>query len=204
MGRLLTQDNRPQPRIDARRNLERLISAARTAIAEVGIDVTAHEIARRAGVGIGTFYRRVGSREALLEAVLGDMISQTTHRADAALADADAWHGFVAFAADLVRLRADSRGLAAALGGRCSQALDSPLDALRERIRQLVERAQAAGAIRADVAWQDIPFLLAGAATDSGTLGLRADADQWRRNLQIVLDGLRVGHPSGLPGMPPR
>jgi AcrR family transcriptional regulator len=63
------------PRADAQRNVERLVAAARTAIAEAGTGVTAHEIARRAGVGVGTFYRRAGSREALVAAVLAELIA---------------------------------------------------------------------------------------------------------------------------------
>jgi len=202
VDQLLTGGSGRRPRADARRNLERLVSAARVAITEVGVDVTAHEIARRAGVGIGTFYRRVPSRETLLEAVLIDMINDTTGRARLAMADPDPWHGFSTFAADLVRLHADSRGIANALGGRCGTALDQPLTALREEIRRLVERAQAACAMRTDVAWQDIPFMLIAAATGEQTLGLRAGTEQWRRNFRILLDGLRHEHTGPTADMP--
>lgn len=188
------QTGRP-PRSDARRNLERLVEAARAAIAEVGIEVSAHEIARRAGVGIGTFYRRVGTREALLHAVLTDMIDKTTLDADKALAHADAWAGFEAFAQHLVWLRTDSRGVASALGGQCGPALDEPLSRLQDRIRRLVERAQTEGSMRTDISWRDVPFFLAAVSTEEATIGLHADNDQWRRNLAVVLDGLRVNRP---------
>jgi AcrR family transcriptional regulator len=192
-----------RPRADAQRNVERLVAAAREAVGEVGVDVTAHEIARRAGVGIGTFYRRVPSREALLEAVLAELLGEAVALADRALEDPDPWTGFREFATAFVRLRAASCGVNEALGGECGLVLDPHLAALRERIRLLVERAKAAGHMRADVAWQDVPFLIAAVATGERTIGLHADDQQWGRNLQIVLDGLRTAQPSPLPGNPP-
>jgi len=79
-----------------------------------------------------------------------------------------------------------------------------PRSVVRARIRLLVERAQQAGVMRPGVAWQDVPFLLAAAATGPGTVGLEAGDLQWERNLQIILDGLRAPQPSPLPGTPPR
>jgi len=80
------------------------------------------------------------------------------------------WHGFCGFAAALVRLRAESCGIGEALGGACGPALDKSLADVRARIRLLVERAQQAGVMRPGVAWQDVPFLLAAAATRPGTV----------------------------------
>ncbi|MFD8088117.1 TetR/AcrR family transcriptional regulator [Kitasatospora sp. NPDC059722] len=196
VDRLLADASGRLPRADARRNVERLVAAARTAVAEVGVGVSAHEIARRAGVGVGTFYRRIPSLEVLLEALLDELLGEIADRADDALADPDPWHGFCGFAAAYVGLRAESCGIGEALGGACGDSLARQLADLRARIRQLVERAQEAGAMRADVAWEDVPFLLAAAATGERTLGLRADEQQWERNLRIILDGLRTAPPS--------
>jgi AcrR family transcriptional regulator len=203
VDRLLVSDSGRRPRADARRNVERLVAAARTAVAEVGVDVSAHEIARRAGVGVGTFYRRVPSLDVLLEAVLNEVLDEIAEVADRALDDPDPWNGLCTFAAIYVRLRTESCGINEALGGACGEALDPCLTGLRERIRLLVERAQAAGAMRADVAWQDVAFLLAAAATGDRTLGMQASDQQWGRNLQVLLDGLRTTRPSPLPGTPP-
>src|SRR4030081_2048160 len=115
--RLLGLDAENRPRADARRNVQRLVEAARIAVAEVGVTVTAHEIARRAGVGIGTFYRRLPSRDALLEAVLTDTIDEMVTLAGKAVEDPDPWHGFCVFAEAFVQLRAASCGLNEALGG---------------------------------------------------------------------------------------
>jgi AcrR family transcriptional regulator len=188
-----------RPRADAVRNMGRLVDAARDAVAEIGVEVTAHEIARRAGVGIGTFYRRLPSREALLSAVLVDTIDEIIAIADAALADADPWAGLCTFAEAYVGLRATSCGINDALGGRGGPDLEPQLARLREQIRQLVTRAQAAGVLRADVVWTDVPFLLAGVIPAEHTIGLAVAPRQWERNLRILLDGLATARPSPLP-----
>ncbi|WP_051871889.1 TetR/AcrR family transcriptional regulator [Streptomyces sclerotialus] len=203
VDRLLVDASGNRPRADARRNVERLVAAARTAVAEVGVDVSAHDIARRAGVGVGTFYRRVPSREALLEAVLEEVLAEVMALADRALADPDPWRGFAAFAAAYVGLRTESCGIGEALGGACGEVFERTLADLRGRVRALVGRAQEAGVLRTDVAWQDVPFLLAAVATADRTVGLAAGERQWERHLQVVLDGLRTPHPSPLPGTPP-
>ncbi|MBE3012540.1 TetR/AcrR family transcriptional regulator [Microbispora sp. NEAU-D428] len=203
VGVLLAAEPGRTPRADARRNMERLVEAARAAVAEIGVEVTAHEIARRAGVGIGTFYRRVSSREALLEAVLDEVLAEMADLAANAAADSDPWHGFETFAAAYVRLRAESCGIREAVGGACGPNLDPVLGQIQEGLRHLVERAQEAGVMRTDVAWQDVPFLLAAVATGPRTLRLRAGDEQWGRNLRIVLDGLRAPRSQALPGTPP-
>ncbi|MFB8005144.1 TetR/AcrR family transcriptional regulator [Nocardia sp. NPDC056000] len=190
VNRLLSSEGGPTPRADARRNLERLISAARSALAEVGVEVTAQEIAQRAGVGKGTFYRRIPSREALLQVVLEEVLNEIIGTADNALADPDPWHGFAEFASVYVRLRAESCGVNDALGGAGMPGLDQLLAEIRTRIKLLVESAQSAGQLRRDIAWPDVAFVLAGISTDAGTIGLQPDSDQWSRNLRIVLAGL--------------
>ncbi|MBB5117998.1 TetR/AcrR family transcriptional regulator [Streptomyces eurocidicus] len=199
-GLLLADASGRLPRADARRNAERLVSAARVAVAEVGVGVSAHEIARRAGVGVGTFYRRVPSLEALLRAVLDEVLDDLLAAADRSLEDPDAWAGFAAFATAYVALRTESCGIAEALGGACGDALADRLSGLGDRLRRLVERAQEAGVVRPDVPWQDVPFLLAAASTNARTLGLRPSDRQWERNLRITLDGLRARQAGPLPG----
>ena len=190
IDRLLTRDAAPTPRADARRNLERLVTAARAAAAEVGVAVTAQEIAQRAGVGKGTFYRRVPSLDALLTAVLEEVLDEGIAAADRALADPDPWRGFTEFASAYVGLRAESCGVNDALGGAGSGEVDRCIGDLRERLRALVGRAQQDGSMRADIGWEDVAFALAGVGTADHTVGVRAAPDQWQRTLRIVLDGL--------------
>ncbi|WP_433171539.1 TetR/AcrR family transcriptional regulator [Actinoallomurus sp. CA-150999] len=199
VDRLLDDGSGRRPRADARRNVERLVVAARQAAAEGG-EITAHEIARRAGVGIGTFYRRTGSLEALLEAVLGEVLGEIVAEGDEALADPDPWAGFTRFALSYIHLRNELCDVNKRLGN----VLDHSRAELRDRIHLLVERAQQAGAMRTDVTWEDVAFLMvAASSTGSHTLGLQAGAGQWDRNLQVVLDGLRTPGPGILPGEPP-
>ncbi|HEY2694454.1 MAG TPA: TetR/AcrR family transcriptional regulator [Pseudonocardiaceae bacterium] len=181
-----------QPRADAQRNVHRLVEAAREAVTEVGVSVTAHEIARRAGVGIGTFYRRLPSREALLTAVLRDTLAELVAVARTALEAPDPWAGFAEFAANYARLRAASCGIRDVLGD-CARDLDldAPVAELRSLIEQVVVRAQRVGVLRPDVVWQDIAFLLAATMTTTDTIGIHAPDDQWQRNLRVILAGLR-------------
>src|SRR3569833_1013282 len=104
VDRLLVDESGRRLRADARRNLERLVEAARIAVAEVGVGVSAHAIAHRAGVGVGTFYRRIPSLQVLLEAVLDEILDEIANVADQALEDPDPWHGFRVFSAAYVRL----------------------------------------------------------------------------------------------------
>jgi AcrR family transcriptional regulator len=199
VDRLLDDGSGRRPRADARRNVERLVVAARQAAAEGG-EITAHEIARRAGVGIGTFYRRVGSLEALLEAVLGEVLGEIVAKGDEGMADPDPWAGFTRFALSYIHLRNELCDVNKRLG----DVLDHSRAELRDRIRLLVERAQQAGVMRTDVTWEDVAFLMvAVSSTGPHTLGLQAGARQWDRNLQVVLDGLRNPDPGTLPGEPP-
>jgi AcrR family transcriptional regulator len=181
-----------RPRADARRNVERLIAAVRQALDEQGLAITTRDIAQRAGVGLGTLYRRVPSLDALLAAILTDTIDEMTDRARHAADDPDPWHGFVEFAEIYVRLRASSCGLHDALSGAADELdLTARINHLQQAMRRLVRRAQHAGAIRDDLDWRDVPFALATAIPTDHTIGLEAKPDQWRRNLRIVLDGLR-------------
>lgn len=180
-----------RPRADARRNVERLVAAAREALDEQGIAVTTRDIAQRAGVGLGTLYRRVPSLEELLAAILVDTIDEMTERARQALADPEPWRGFAEFAEVYVRLRASSCGLHDALSGAGRHLdLDERIGRLQRAVGRLVRRAQQAGVIRNDIDWRDVPFALATAIPADHTIGLEARADQWRRNLRIILDGL--------------
>lgn len=196
---LLDDGSGRRPRADARRNVERLVVAARQA-AVVGGEITAHEIARRAGVGIGTFYRRVGTLEALLKAVLSEVLGEIVAKGEEGLANPDPWAGFTTFALSYIHLRNELCDVNKRLG----DVLDHSRAELRDRIQLLVERAQQAGMMRTDVTWEDVAFLMV-AASSAGphTLGLHAGARQWDRNLHVILDGLRIPDPSALPGEPP-
>src|SRR5882757_7401519 len=98
-------------RRDAERNRELIIDAARDAFAEEGLDVGLHEIARRAGVGVGTVYRRFPDKDDLIDALFENSIDDVVQMAEAALAFDDGWEGLRHFFVSVLELQAGDRGL---------------------------------------------------------------------------------------------
>lgn len=154
-------------RADARRNRDQVIAVAREAFAEYGTATSLREVARRAGVGIGTLYRHFPTREALLEAVLADRFEKL--RRDALdLADADdpraalgQWLGQLA--AGSATYRGLPESVLTALRDKESR-LHAACDAMRSAGGDLVRRAQDAGVVRQEVVVEDLLAAAAGIA----------------------------------------
>src|SRR3954468_15807059 len=98
-------------RADAERNRERILAAAREAFAEDGLDVGLHQIAKRAGVGVGTVYRRFPEKDQLVEALFEDRIDEVLGIAEAALAEDDAWTGLEHYLYRTCELQVADHGL---------------------------------------------------------------------------------------------
>lgn len=169
-------------RADARRNLERVLDAAAEVFAAEGPDASVDEIARRAGVGHGTVFRRFPTKDDLVYAVVERHVAQMRALAEEALASADPAEAFLEFARRVAELNMRTPGL-----HRCLAQCDEKPGAadLDKLVAKVVARAQRAGAIRADVKPVDVKLLLRSALTS-------APAGQWRRYLEVVLDGLRA------------
>jgi AcrR family transcriptional regulator len=192
---------RPQ-RADARRNRERVLEAAEELFAEEGLNVHVEQVAHRAGVGVGTVCRNFPTKEALIDAVLTVMWESLLAEARAALAADNpgaALKGFLAaktsvHARSLALVKGMAPGtdpLAGALGVKAS---------LREVFAALVQRAQQAGAVRADVTPGDLAVLCSGISQAIELSAGEADPRLWDRYLTIVMDGLRPGGHTPLPG----
>ncbi|TKK91689.1 helix-turn-helix transcriptional regulator [Herbidospora galbida] len=184
-------------RKDAVQNRERLLRAARRLFADRGLDVPLDEIARVAGVSIGTLYNRFPTRDALVEAVFADRRATVADLAEQALATDDAWEGFAAFLTAVCELQA------ADLGYNDLAARTAPVDGDRGYglMLEIVERAQSAGDLRADVTLADLAFVIWGvSATVAATRQTSPAA--WRRHLALMLDGLRAAGARPLPGPP--
>jgi AcrR family transcriptional regulator len=185
----------PPMRADARRNYDGLLAAAAAAFAEHGADdVSLEEIARRAGVGIGTLYRHFPARQALLEAVYKDQVDGLEVLAGKLLAaesPADAlaeWmRAFVAFG----RTKRSMSGALVAMIGKDSELLSACSATLRSCTDMLLDRAKQAGLVREDVRSGDVLRLSHGLilATDAAP----SDPGQADRLLSLLVDGLLAG-----------
>lgn len=193
---------RPQ-RADARRNRERVLAAAEELFATSGLKVQMADVADRAGVGVGTVCRNFPTKDALITALLDDMLESLLAAAEAALADPDPEAGLWAYVEAMADLQARSRGLAEQMSAHLNLTPEElPVKlALRRAIADLLARAQAAGAVRDDIGPADLALLFSGIA-QSAVLAGDVDATQRRRYLTIVLDGLRPADPTTLPGGP--
>ena len=177
-----------QLRADARQNRTRLISAATAAFAEKGADAPLEDIARRAGVGIGTLYRHFPSRLDLQAAVFRTQVRVVCEQGDALLATDAPQQAFAAWARALAGYLVTKRGLSRALidaVGAESELITSCWMTMRETTERLLENAQRAGVIRSDVTGTDVMRLLHGVAVSSEKEPARADL-----LLTVTLDGL--------------
>jgi AcrR family transcriptional regulator len=194
---------RPQ-RADARRNRERVLSAARTIYAEHGREAQIDEIARTAGVGVGTVYRHFPTKEALAEAIAADHFERLAASAREGLEHGDAWRGFCEFMRRAAEMQANDLAVAEVMAAQPDAMREAAerRDDLHEAVAELVIRAQRAGALRADVVPEDVPMLLCGLgrATRVGSTG---PTMSWERYLVIMLDGLRAPGATSLPNPPP-
>ncbi|MEU0189841.1 helix-turn-helix domain-containing protein [Streptomyces afghaniensis] len=192
----------PRPRADALRNRERIVTAAREMFVEHGPEVPLDEIARRAGVGNATVYRNFPDRDALVREVVCSVLDRTGAAAERALAETgDAFEALERF----VHTSADER--ISALCPMVSSTFDEnhpDLEAARERVERVLEtvmnRAKAAGQLRADVGVGDLMVAVAQLSRPpAGTACFSADRFV-HRHLQLFLDGLRAPARSTLPG----
>jgi AcrR family transcriptional regulator len=161
----------PGLRADALHNRHRIVEAARAAFAERGIDVPMSAIARRAGVGVATLYRRFPTRESLVTEVFADQLTACASLVDDGLADPDPWRGFCSVVERVCAMQAADRGFTGAFLTTFPGAV--PFEEKRERaergLTELVRRAKAAGRLRPDFAIADLTLLfLANCGAASG------------------------------------
>ncbi|MGH3339645.1 MAG: TetR/AcrR family transcriptional regulator [Propionibacteriaceae bacterium] len=175
-------------RVDAERNRLRIVSAARQAFAELGLDVPLEEIARRAGVGIGTLYRRYPTRAELIAAAFEPKMTAYADAARQALAEPDPWRGFCEYVERICAMQAGDRGFTTALTMTFPTAKRFEADRKRAYADfiALVERAKAAGKLRADFVAVDMSMFL---MANAGVLTATADAapETWHRLVGYLL-----------------
>ncbi|MGW0484637.1 TetR/AcrR family transcriptional regulator [Nonomuraea sp. NPDC003214] len=195
----------------AARNDRALLEAARAILAEDGAHASVAAIAARAGVGIGSLYRRYRTKEELFQRLAVLSLEHWNEAAEQGLADPDPWAGLAGFVAACVEF---GQGTLAPIAGavEVSDEMDAASRRGDDLLDALVRRAQDAGVLRPDVAAVDVALLIE-------QLGRSPLVDQLRKQgrddllpaavrararlVAIALDGLRPGAPGGLPGDPP-
>jgi len=187
-------------RADAERNRQRILAAAAELFTERGLEPSLDDVARHAGVGVGTVYRRFPDKASLADALFDERIDALVALAEQAQAEPDAWAALVSFLERSAEMLVSNRGLRqilmfAAEGhdrGICAR------DRMRPAIESLIERAQADGQVRADLRPTDVPmieFMVAAAAE----YAWQVRPTVWRRYLALILDALRPASASGRP-----
>ena len=175
-------------RADARRNYEKVLAAAREAFAEGGESMALEEIARRAGVGIGTLYRNFPNRQALLEALYVEEVEEMC-RSAAELDGADPWEALNSWFQRFIAYIGTKRALAAELLNYLqpdAELFQICRTSLFESGEPLLKRAQEAGVVRPDVTIAEVIQMVVGIAKIPSN-----DPGQNEHILRIALDGLR-------------
>ena len=179
-------DERRPTRADARRNFDALIEAGREAFAEHGVDASLEDIARRAGVGIGTLYRNFPTRDALVEAVYLDEVAGVASFADELDDDLSPFDALAAWLRRFADYASRKRVLLEGLN-RDSDLLQTCREVMYQSGEPLLRRAQSAGLVRADIGIDDAVRLVAGVA------GVAFPTPEQRdRVVDMALDGLRA------------
>jgi AcrR family transcriptional regulator len=180
-------DNGPRMRADARRSRAKLLEAATVAFAEKGADAPLEDIARRAGVGIGTLYRHFPTRTDLQAGVFRSQVDAVCSTADELIGTVPPDQAFAGSVRAIAAYLITKRGLAKALVDKNSELISVCSQRMRETLDRLLEHAQQAGALRTDVTAHDVLRLVHGIVM--ATEQAPQDTD---RLLGMMLDGLRA------------
>jgi len=185
----IAQESAPRMRADAQRSRAKLLTAATAAFAEKGADAPLEDIARRAGVGIGTLYRHFPTRLDLQEAVFRSQVQAVCTQGEELSESPSPGDAFVAWTRVLANYLVTKRGLATALvaaEGRNAEVISVCSAAIRATAERLLARAQEAGVIREDLTAFEVMMLIHGIV-----VATERTPDQADRLLSLLLDGLR-------------
>jgi AcrR family transcriptional regulator len=189
----------PALRADAERNRRRILEAAAAAFSEGGLDVGVAEIARRAGVGTGTLFRRFPTKEDLIFAIIEERTLELIAAGREALDEDDPAAALRQFMFAGVEMHVRDQGFFDAAVTRINK--EERLRELRDEVvaiaAELLERGQDAGVVRKDLEPPDVPLLMCASASAAAPIH-GALPDLWRRYVGLILDGLKPGCASPL------
>ena len=197
---MVTESSSRPLRADAQRNHDRIVAAAYAAFAESGLDTSVEEIARRAGVGSATLYRRFPNQDLLLRAIIDARLAELEPRIAAAVAAEDPWEGLLAAFQAVLDIQARNMAFLRVLveAGALPHLKGELADRVFAPIYALFERAQRAGKVRDDLAPSEIHALIRMVAATAHGEGCTADGG-WPRYLGLLGDALRTPQPTELP-----
>jgi len=165
----------PALRCDAERNRSRLVAAAHEVFAEQGLQAPMIEVARRAGVGIATLFRRFPTRDDLITATFAETMTDYARAIDAAVADPDPWQGFCGYVERVCAMQAHDRGFTDVLTRTFPN--DTSFEAERDRafraFTALIQRAKSVGRLRPDFVPEDLVMML---MANAGVISAASDA----------------------------
>ena len=181
-------------RADAERNRLTILAAATEALTEVGLDGSVDEIARRAGVGSATIYRRFPTRDDLLVAALEERVRDYAELVDTAVGEPDAWKAFSELLVAICGRQAADAGFRDLLSATKwpRESIGEQTQRTLDGIATLVRRAKREGALRKDFSAADVRFLM---MANAGIVRSSDDPAMWKRHIEYVIDGLRARRP---------
>lgn len=186
-------------RKDARENRAKILDAASEAMSELGLNVPMEAIAARAGVGVGTLYRRFPGRGDLVEALFEHRMESIIQDAEASFDFEDGWDGFVWFLERIISRQTRDRALGELLMGDAGRGR---VAAIRDRLGPLadkiVERAKQSGRLRDDFDTTDL-VMVQKMVCAAGAAAADVRPALWRRYLTILVDGLESSRPQPSP-----
>jgi len=190
-------------RADAERNRGRILAAAREVFAEQGLKAPMSEVARRAGVGIATLFRRFPTRDDLITAAFAEKMKAYGQAIDEALADPDPWHGFRTYIERVCRMQADDRGFTdvVTVVFPSGKTFEAERNRVGTGFAELIARAKATGRLRADFAHQDMIMIL---MANAGVVAATAEAaqDTWQRLVGYLIQSFAAEAAEPLPDPP--
>jgi AcrR family transcriptional regulator len=179
-------------RTDAVKNRQRILDAAEEVFAAQGVGVPIDVVAERAGLGVGTLYRHFPNKEALFEAIVTDRISEllaTAHEFEVAEDPGQAIFAFLSEFAGQASAKRDLFEALSSAGIDLKERCGDLFDELMKSVTTLLDRAVEAGAVRSDVAANEVVGLIVGTCHAAGESGL--DDSALHRMVAVVMDGLR-------------
>jgi AcrR family transcriptional regulator len=193
----------PRLRCDARRNREALLAAAQAHFAANGLDAPLDQVAKDAGLAIGTLYRHFPTRLDLIQALFAEKLQSWLQAAERAAALDEAWQGFVVFIEGMCQLQADDQGFNDLVSMRLPEAagLAATQDRIADIATRIIRRAQEQGSLRPDLTTEDLAFVIwSQSRINQATRDVAPRA--WRRHLYLLLDGFRAERAHPLPEPP--